>query len=205
MDEHQHTWSASSIDILENIATKTSGMRWLHSEAAYHYRHMNQRFVYSAILLSSIASVGCFTFANNPEVVQYTSYAIGSLNIVLAMLASIQRFMMSAEKSQTHAACCRDYASLVRMIKTEIVLKRTPSEQVVTDSSAEYEKLASSSPIIPHKVIRAFNEKFPDLVVKPEPVCGVFNPSKNIGWKDLLSRITSMPPSPRDEIYNSAT
>ena len=206
---NEQTWSSECIEVLQHMATKSSSLRWLHNESSHHYRHVNHRFIYGTISLSSIASAFSFTSADTNKFGPYMNYAVGALNIILAMMASIQRFLMAAEKAHTHGQYSNDYGTLVRKIQLELVLKRLNSHDILTEVSNNYSKLSENAPYIPHKIIDRYLVQFPDITIKPEVVEGFFNESKKndgtqSGWKKILTLIHNKKENQSDKSKNSS-
>ena len=123
-DKIAQSWNKEQEQILRIWAEKAAGYRWLHEESARHYRRLNNRFVYPQIFFSTLAGMGGvgMTSANSSENNYIFGYGIAALNIVIAMLTSFQKFIMAAEKSETHATVGRQFAAFYRNIMLELSL-----------------------------------------------------------------------------------
>lgn len=166
------SWTREQEHILKVWAEKAAGHRWLHDRAARHYRHQNNRLSYPSIILSTLAGVGGFGAGE----FQYATYIIGSVNICVAIIASFQKFLRCAEKSELHGNMSRQYASFYRNITLELTLDpkdRTPALELCKASRAEYDRLSNISPDVPQKVIDEFKLNFKHVKHKPDVANGM--------------------------------
>ena len=163
--------------ILKIWAEKAAGYRWLHERSARHYRRLNNRFVYPQIVLSTMAGVGGFgaTSSGNNNL-KYFGYIIAGMNIFTALLSSFQKFLMSAEKSETHATIARQFAAYYRNISLELSLNprdRTECLELCKACRNEYDRLMNVAPSIPLKIINQFKANFPYAKNKPDIANGL--------------------------------
>lgn len=171
------SWSKEQETILKIWAEKAAGYRWLHERSARHYRRLNNRFVYPQIVLSTIAGVGGFgaTSSGNNNL-KYFGYIIAGMNIFTALLSSFQKFLMSAEKSETHATIARQFAAYYRNISLELSLNprdRTECLELCKACRNEYDRLMNVAPSIPLKIINQFKANFPYAKNKPDIANGL--------------------------------
>lgn len=171
------SWSKEQEMILKIWAEKAAGYRWLHERSARHYRRLNNRFVYPQIVLSTMAGVGGFgaTSSGNTKL-NYFGYIIAGMNIFTALLSSFQKFLMAAEKSETHATIARQFAAYYRNISLELSLNprdRTECLELCKACRNEYDRLMNVAPSIPLKIINQFKANFPHAKNKPDIANGL--------------------------------
>jgi len=129
------SWNPDQERILKIWAEKASGWAWLHDYASRHYNSLTNRFTYPAILLSTISGGLGFSVAGqvnsvNNETADYKSmnrlmiYIIGGMNILTALLSSLQKFIRSTEKAEMHMHMNKVFSSFARKIVLELALLR---------------------------------------------------------------------------------
>ncbi len=191
--------------LLESWKERAGGWRWLHYHSMHHYKTINSRFVYSSIVLSTLAGAGGFSTAGNADNTQtvmgkiqfYMGYVIGATNVIIGLINSFMRFGKAAEKTELHASAAMQYAMLYRLIETELNLSEahTRNDLVVTVRQ-EMDRLLSQSPAIPQIIVDAFNKNFPDMEHKPD-VCNGLSTRKptSLPSEILSSMMTSSTPN----------
>lgn len=170
-------WTTQQEDILKEWAGKAAGYRWLHEQSARHFRHLNNRFTYPQIILSTLAGVGGFGISTSAgRDWQSTGFLIAGFNIVSALLVSFQKFISAAEKSEMHNTVSRQLDAFYRNITMELSLSpgdRTDSVELCKQCRNEYDRLMNVAPPVPHKIIRRFQNKFPNVKYKPDIANGL--------------------------------
>lgn len=179
------TYTENENKLLESWKERAGGWRWLHYNAMHHYKTINSRYVYSSIVLSTLAGAGGFSTAGSVDstatvmgkVQFYMGYIIGATNVIIGLINSFQRFGKAAEKTELHASAAMQYSMLYRLIETELNLSddHRRSDLVMTVRQ-EMDRLLSQSPSIPQIIIDQFNQTFPDLVNKPDICNGLGGP-----------------------------
>lgn len=177
-DQIAQSWNKEQEKILKIWAEKAAGYRWLHEESARHYRRLNNRFVYPQIFFSTLAGMGGIgmTSADSGENNYLFGYGIATLNIIIAMLTSFQKFIMAAEKSETHATVGRQFAAFYRNIMLELSLNprdRTDCLELCKLSRSEYDRLMNVAPSVPQKIVNRFKERFNEVTYKPDIANGL--------------------------------
>lgn len=168
-------WSKEQESILKIWAEKAAGYRWLHEHSARHYRRLNNKFVYPQIVIGTLAGMGGFGATSNGNL-QQVGYIIAGFNIVTALLTSFQKFIMAAEKSETHATIARQFAAFYRNISLELSLNprdRTECLELCKMCRNEYDRLMNVAPSVPYKIILCFKTTFPDAKNKPDIANGL--------------------------------
>lgn len=203
-------YSQSELALLESWKERAGGWRWLHYNAMHHYKNINSRFVYSSIVLSTLAGAGGFSTAGTSDsqktvmgkVQFYMGYIIGATNVIIGLINSFQRFGKAAEKTELHASAAMQYSMLYRMIETELNLSDDHRKNdLVMTVRQEMDRLLSQSPSIPQKIIDDFNNEFPNIENKPD-ICnglGGHVTSKELP-SDMLARFLPGTPKRKDSI-----
>jgi hypothetical protein len=168
----------NEIQILSGWKDKAGGWRWLHYHSMVHYKKINARFVYTSIILSTLAGAGGFSTAGQKnddslmgQVQFYMAYVIGITNVIIGLLNSFQRFGKAAEKTELHANAAMQYSMLQRTLETELSLNNDHrSSDLVPRIRQELDRLLSQSPPIPYKIVQEYNRTFPNSENVPD-VC----------------------------------
>lgn len=176
----------NEIQILETWKDKAGGWRWLHYHSMVHYKKINARFVYTSIILSTLAGAGGFSTAGQKsdasimgQVQFYMGYVIGVTNVIIGLLNSFQRFGKAAEKTELHANAAMQYSMLQRTLETELSLNvEHRASDLIPRIRQELDRLLSQSPPVPYKIVQEFNREFPDCKNAPD-VCAQLKESDN--------------------------
>lgn len=168
----------NEIQILTGWKDKAGGWRWLHYHSMVHYKKINARFVYTSIILSTLAGAGGFSTAGQKnddslmgQVQFYMGYVIGVTNVIIGLLNSFQRFGKAAEKTELHANAAMQYSMLQRTLETELSMDSTHrASDLVPRIRQELDRLLSQSPPIPYKIVQEYNRTFPYSENSPD-VC----------------------------------
>jgi hypothetical protein len=171
------TYTDSEKKLLDSWKERAGGWRWLHYNAMHHYKTINSRYVYSSIVLSTLAGAGGFSTAGTSDstmtimgkVQFYMGYIIGATNVIIGLINSFQRFGKAAEKTELHASAAMQYSMLYRLIETELNLSdEHKRNDLVMTVRQEMDRLLSQSPSVPQTIIDTFNETFPNIENKPD-------------------------------------
>lgn len=199
-------YSKNEIDLLSRWKEKSGGWRWLHYHSMHHYKNINSRFVYSSIVLSTLAGAGGFSTAGTVDSTKtvmgkiqfYMGYVIGATNVIIGLINSFMRFGKAAEKTELHASAAMQYAMLYRLIETEVNLSEGHQrDDLVITVRQEMDRLLSQSPAIPQKIVDDFNKAFPDCENKPDVCNGLGSPVIPTSLpSEMLARFMA-PASPR--------
>jgi len=184
------SWNPDQERILKVWAEKASGWAWLHDHASRHYNSLTNKFTYPAILLSTIAGGLGFSVAgdvcgnntntsvNYKSMNRYMIYVIGGMNIVTALLSSLQKFIRSTEKAEMHMHMNKIFSSFARKIVLELALQpgdRRDCIEFCKICRDEYDKLVTDSPQIPGHIIKRFRNTFNNASHIPEVANGLIH------------------------------
>lgn len=165
-------WSNELEDLMQSWGEKAAGNRELHRKASGYWRKFSDRLYLPVILLSTIGGVSNFGAANTEDPV-YWMYAIGTINIVAATLASIVKYYKPDERSQEHASVAKNFGSFYRNMTVELGLSREDrmnSDELTRWAKAEYDRIQKEAPSVPGKILNEYmtiykdNRNNPDIV-----------------------------------------
>ena len=153
-------WSNEIEDIMQSWGEKAAGNRELHSNASSYWKKFGDKIYLPVIILTTIGGVSNFGAAtvSNPE---YWMYAIGTINMCAAGLASIAQYYKPDEKSQNHIAVAKNYGSFYRNMLIELGLSREDrmnSEDMIRWAKNEYDRIQAEAPTIPATIIKNFKK-----------------------------------------------
>ena len=213
-------YAPQEIDLLKIWKSKAAGWRWLHYKSMALYKKINSNFTYASILLSTIAGAGGFSTAGaqtKNEMEMALGYVFGAINVIIGLINSVQRFGKPAEKTELHASAAMQYAMLYRLLETEISLSdKHRRSDLISTVRTEMDRLLAQSPMIPQKIVDAYNAEFPETIHKPDICNGMvgekkFNdsppetPSLSTRLTNLIIRTTNIPAKSDSEIVGEVT
>lgn len=168
------SWNPDQERILKIWAEKSSGWAWLHDKTARYYNHLTNRYAYPSIILSTVSGGIGFSMYNDYH--RYTMIIIGCMNLTAALLASLQKFIRSTEKSEMHTHMNKLFSSYCRKIVMELALRPSDRKDCLEFCRAcrdEYDKLVTDSPEVPDNIIADFKNTFKNAENVPEIANGL--------------------------------
>lgn len=200
MTENTSVYASNEIELLKIWKSKAAGWRWLHYKSMALYKKINTNFTYASIILSTIAGAGGFSTAGaqtKNQLEMALGYIFGGINVVIGLINSVQRFGKPAEKTELHASAAMQYAMLYRLLETEISLSdKHRRSDLISTVRTEMDRLLAQSPMIPQKIVDAYNTEFPGVDNKPD-ICNGMVGEKNFNQSppdtpSLSTRITNL-------------
>lgn len=178
--ETERSWSTAQEDLLFTWVEKSAGYRWLHTRAYEHYTLWNNMYTYPIVVLSTVAGFGGFVFNKQHPSAEDNMllYVMFSLNLVVAVLSSLQKLNRFAEQAEKHLSQSIQYAKFYREINMELSLERKDRENgivYIKNCKYAYDNLLNSGGGIPTKIIRRFNRLFPNVMNRPDIANGLFD------------------------------
>lgn len=164
IEVEEESWTPGAETILIEWAEKAAGLRWLHMEASKRAKYMEDLLSMPVVITSTVAGIG--SLASNgcgTKLGQVLNYVLIGINLLNAVLVSMQRYLEPGSKAAAHSAIANDYASLYRKISLQLSLPVYRREKCIEFSitcRTEYDRLVSGSLSVPDKVIRKFKQKF---------------------------------------------
>ena len=162
-------WSPENEMIMVEWCDQAQCYKWLNSRSHSKYAFQNAWFTIPAITLSTISGTASFAQASLP--LEYQSYApmvIGTVNIFIGILTTIQQYLKIAELNEAHRVAAIAWDKFARNIRIE--LAKDPSERMDAGhflklSRQEFDRLMETSPAIPDGIVSKFKATFE---LKPE-------------------------------------
>jgi hypothetical protein len=174
-------WSPENEMIMVEWCDQAQCYKWLNSRSHAKYAFQNAWFTIPAITLSTISGTASFAQASLP--LDYQAYApmvIGSINIFIGILTTIQQYLKIAELNEAHRVAAIAWDKFARNIRIE--LAKDPSERMDAGhflklSRQEFDRLMETSPAIPINIVAIFKSTFesnPDYaeLFKPD-ICDI--------------------------------
>lgn len=158
---HYMSWSVENEEILVEWCDYAQCYKWLNYRSEKLYSFLHAWFTISTILLSTLS--GAASFAQSSYSVSYVPFIVGSINICVGMLSTIQNYLKVSELKETHRICEIAWGKLSRTILIEIA--KVPTERMDATiffkiTRNEYDRLSEINPTIPEYIIDEFKDTF---------------------------------------------
>ena len=153
-------WSPENEEILVQWCDAAQCYKWLHRESHIVYSKMHAWFTIPAIVLSTISGTASFAQKSLPENYQPAApLIIGSLNIFIGILTTIQQYLKISELNESHRVMYIAWDKYARNIRIE--LSKAPDERSDAGSflkynRQEFDRLMETSPSIDQAIINKF-------------------------------------------------
>lgn len=157
-------WSPENEKILVEWCDVAQCYKWLNMRAHAKYARLHAWFTIPAIILSTISGTASFAQQSFPTSTQvYVPMAIGSLNIFIGILTTIQQYLKISELNESHRVSSIAWDKFARNIRIE--LAKAPAERLDAGSFIkhcrdEFDRLMETSPSINDKIIEEFKRHF---------------------------------------------
>ena len=161
-------WSNEIEDVMQAWGEKAAGHKELHLNAASHWKSFGDKFYIPVILLTTLGGVSN-SGAANVDTPFIWMYAIGSINIVAAALASLVQYYKPEEKTQAHTATAKNYGTFYKTVQVELSLSREDRmnyEDMIKYAKNEYDRIQIEAPNIPDIIIENFRRSHARDVIK---------------------------------------
>ena len=168
-------WTREQEELLKDWCDIANCFRWLHEQASFKYRKINNRIALPVIVLSTLTGTANFGMKSLvPEPAQQLASAlVGGVNIFCGILTTIQTYFRYAELTEGHSSASKMWSKFQRLINIELAIepsKRRHPNDFLKFCIDEYDKLKELSPIIPKDIANEFRIKFKKTsnVFKPD-------------------------------------
>jgi len=157
-------WSPENELIMVEWCDVAQCYKWLNSRSHGKYSYMHAWFTIPAIIFSTISGTASFATSSIPE--EYQAYApviIGSINITIGILTTIQQYLKISELNEAHRVSSISWDKFSRNIRIELSKhpnERTDAKTFIKVCRQEYDRLMETSPDITESVIGEFTKKF---------------------------------------------
>lgn len=157
-------WSPENEMILVEWCDAAQCYKWLHSRSHVHYAKANAWFTIPAIVLSTISGTASFAQTSLPTNYQpLAPVAIGSLNIFIGILTTIQQYLKISELNEAHrvmSIAWDKYARNIRIELSKAPVERSDASSFLKHTRQEFDRLMETSPPIDQTVIDEFISTF---------------------------------------------
>jgi hypothetical protein len=157
-------WSPENENILVEWGDVAQCYKWMNSASHEQYSNYLAWFTIPTIILSTISGTASFAQGSVPHRVQmYAPVVIGTINIFVGILTTIQQYLKIAERNESHRVSAISWDKFSRNIRIE--LAKAPNERMeaghfIKMCRQEYDRLMETSPVISREIIQHFNRKF---------------------------------------------
>lgn len=169
-------WSPTNEKIAVEWCDIAQCYKWLHYRSHQKYATHQMWFTIPAIILSTISGTASFAQASLPVSMQaYAPMVIGSVNIFIGILTTIQQYLKISEYNESHRISAISWDKFARNIKIE--LAKHPDDRsedaghFLKSNREEFDRLMETSPSIPPKIIEEFIATFSGDSVYCMPSC----------------------------------
>jgi len=165
-------WSIENEMILVEWCDVAQCYIWLNSRAHQKVAFMHAWFTIPTITLSTITGTASFAQSSlTPEYQVYAPMIIGTINILVGVLNTIQQYLKISELKESHRIAAIAWDKFSRNIRIE--LSKAPHERMDAGhflklTRQEYDRLMESSPAIPVEITREFTYIFSDKPGTPK-------------------------------------
>ena len=157
-------WSPENEEILVEWCDVAKVYKWLSSKSNAKYRKLSARFTLPAITLSTITGTASFAQSSLPlSMQQYAPAIIGSINIFIGILTTIQQYLKIGELNEAYRVSSIAWYKFARNIKIELAKdpsERTDAGQFTKICRNEYDRLMETSPPIEDDIIAMLKTTF---------------------------------------------
>ena len=147
-------WSPTNEKIAVEWCDIAQCYKWLHYRSHQKYATHQMWFTIPAIILSTISGTASFAQASLPVSMQvYAPMVIGSVNIFIGILTTIQQYLKISEYNESHRISAISWDKFARNIKIE--LAKHPDDRsedaghFLKSNREEFDRLMETSPSIP--------------------------------------------------------
>jgi len=157
-------WSPENEKILVEWCDIAQCYKWLNTRAHNKYARMHTWFTIPAIIFSTISGTASFAQSSlNDTQKIYAPMVIGSINILIGILTTIQQYLKISELNEAHRVSSIAWDKYARNVRIE--LAKAPDERMeagvfLKHNRDEFDRLMETSPSIPESIIDDFMKTF---------------------------------------------
>jgi len=157
-------WSEENEEIMVEWCDVAQCYKWLNNRAHIIYSKQHAWYTIPAIILSTISGTASFATSTLPPTAQeYAPVVIGSINIFIGILTTIQQYLKISELNEAHRVSSIAWDKFARNIRIELAKKpeeRLEAGAFLKHCRDEYDRLMETSPSINENIIKEFNYTF---------------------------------------------
>ena len=175
-------WSYDNEEMLAEWCDIAQCYSWLYCCTHSYYARLHAWYTIPSIIFSTISGTASFAQSGlSPGCQKYAPMIIGTINIVIGILATVQQYLKVSELKESHRIASVAWDKFARNISIE--LSKAPYERTLAGpflkfSRQELDRLMESNQIIPRHIIHKFNHIFKgktieerqnyDIITKPD-------------------------------------
>ena len=157
-------WSPENELIMVEWCDVAQCYKWLNSRSHSKYSYMHAWFTIPAIIFSTISGTASFAQSSIPPTYQpFAPLIIGSINICIGILTTIQQYLKISELNEAHRVSSIAWDKFARNIRIELSKhpnERTEAKTFIKMCRQEFDRLMETSPDIISSVVAEFNTTF---------------------------------------------
>lgn len=157
-------WSPENESIMVEWCDVAQCYKWLNTRSHAKYSYLHAWFTIPAIIFSTVSGTASFAQDSFPESMRvYAPAIIGSINIMIGILTTIQQYLKISELNEAHRVAAISWDKFARNIRIELSKKpseRTEAGGFIKHCRLEFDRLMETSPDIVDKVVADFKKKF---------------------------------------------
>ena len=138
--------------------------KWLNSRSHSKYSYLHAWFTIPAIIFSTISGTASFAQESFPDSIKaYAPSVIGSINITIGILTTIQQYLKISELNEAHRVSSIAWDKFARNIRIELSKKpceRSEAGGFIKHCRLEFDRLMETSPDIIDSIVKDFKKKF---------------------------------------------
>jgi len=170
-------WSPDNEKILVEWCDIAQCYKWLNFRSHTKLSSQQAWFTIPAIILSTITGTASFAQSTlPPNIKDYAPAIIGSINILVGILTTIQQYLKVSEKNEAHRVSSIAWDKFARNVRIELAKKpeeRDKAGHFIKACRLEFDRLMETSPSIENTTVKEFKHKFQnkpgfDKVKKPD-------------------------------------
>lgn len=157
-------WSPENELILVEWCDAAQCYKWLHARSHVKYSYLHAWYTIPAIILSTISGTASFATSSLPANMKTLApIAIGSLNIFIGILTTIQQYLKISELNESHRVMSIAWDKYARNIRIELAKapdERSDASSFLKYNRQEFDRLMETSPPIDKQIIDEFINTF---------------------------------------------
>ena len=191
-------WSPDNEKILVEWCDIAQCYKWLNFRSHTKLSKQQAWFTIPAIILSTITGTASFAQSTLPANIRdYAPAIIGSINILVGILTTIQQYLKVSEKNEAHRVSSIAWDKFARNVRIELAKKpeeRDKAGHFIKACRLEFDRLMETSPSIDNSTVKEFKHKFQhkpgfDKVKKPD-ICDTIisaEETRNQWYKEIYT------------------
>jgi len=171
------SWDETTEGILVSWADQAQCYTWLCYRAHLRYSRLQACFSIPTIIFSTVVGAASFTNLSG-SFSQYLPLVVGSVNISIGILTTIQQYFKISEYNENFRICSRAWDKYARRIELELTRSPCTRESAglfLKKASEDFERLMETTPSLPIDIVKEFGKKFGQEkgVEKPRLLYGI--------------------------------